>query len=190
MESISRYAETIGVEYRQVSGHPVHPKLSTEIQKAFIFDEGLDEYDTVLGLDCDVFAKTDEGVFSVSGVGLLHPELPLPGKARRAGVQVVRGYPYFNGGFLKLDRALRQALRSHLTAKLLRGCHTREAGGVEMLTYALCVHAGLKPPGVDPKWNYYAHLPHPETAKMIHIRRGGPGKPAILKDLRSRGILA
>jgi len=190
MANIQNYASKIGTEYLRIDGKPMGGDLCPEIQKAYIYHNDLDQYDFVLGLDCDIFSRTDDNVFDVDGMGLHHPELPVPGKAFRAGIAIDKSYPYFNGGFLKVGRDLRRSLREHLTRDLLRRCDSREVGGIEMLTYALCVSAGFRPSPIDPIWNQYSHLPNPERAKMIHIRRKRTDGLSQLEDFRRAGILS
>lgn len=189
MQNMERYASAIGVEHRRIEGKPVGEHLCEEIQKGVLFDTMFDEYEEVLELDCDVFSRATADVFQVKGVGLIGGWMNRP-KQPATNPKCRWDFPYFNGGFLKMNRDLRIALRKHLTSELFECFNSRKSGGVEMLVHTLLVRAGLKPAGIPKEWNYYAHLRHPETAHFIHIRRGGAGKWAIYQNLVQKGILS
>ena len=122
-ESIQGYAETIGADYKLLSGYPfVKPpskfeiKPWTVIQKIHMIHESYDDYENVLMLDMDMLAtKHVDDIFKYEGIGRLHRK-SMSGlnnsRSRLWPALYVKGKPAFFGNCVKLNRYERIQMRS------------------------------------------------------------------------------
>ncbi|HDZ38700.1 MAG TPA: hypothetical protein ENH62_10500 [Marinobacter sp.] len=114
--NISRYARKVGADYKLLRGDVFREGLSPQCQKMIMLDERWDDYDTVLMLDMDMFARKGikENVFEHEGVGLHEPMQEGCAKKMHYMFPNVGNlkYSYWGGAIWKLDRELRQLLRA------------------------------------------------------------------------------
>jgi len=183
VENIKQYAKLVGAEYELVTGKPFRKHLTAPCQKVFMLDEKYDDYDQVLMLDIDMFAPKGmtENVFDLDGVGIntetqqrLHREI-----IGRYSLIANPDYPYWGGAIYKMDKALRQKLRSALGGNegwmnnYNRNMHYEDEGIMHSL--AFMSNAKIKNPYLDRRWCQCSFLPNPEKAGFIHMRTKRPG---------------
>ena len=120
-DSMEKYAEAIGADYRMTSGTPFGNKIGPYFQKLHMLSEEFDGYNNVLLLDMDTVATgVNEDVFNAPGIGVLHDRAMKGASRTPAGSPGLyrKGLPVFFGNFIKLDRESRIALRQHLDIPL------------------------------------------------------------------------
>ena len=204
MSNISQYATRIGVEYRLIEGWVFKPHLTLcpHCKKLHMLDEEFDEYDFVVMIDCDMFARkgTTENIFTdADGIGH-HTER----QDRRLKVIHSRqprlinfDFPMWQGGVYRLDRDLRQQLRSHIDERELQQLCTRRFQGVdEAVMHRLVTLANVKPKSFSNKWNCDDFIDEVEDAALIHIRACSwlddkwlDPKIKRYRDLKKRGLI-
>lgn len=176
--NISKYAKKVNAEYRLLRGNVFHPKLTPPCQKIHMLNEAFDEYDVVVMIDADMFTRKgmNDDIFdpNITGIGMhtnyqskiysglrnLFPDLTDP------------AYPYWGGAIYKLERPIRQLLRSYLHESE----YTRFSGAGryedEGIMHRLAVLAKLpkcKLPDNN-KWCHGSFENGIAKAAMIHIR--------------------
>ena len=190
--NISKYAKKLGADYRLLRGNLFRPKLKTPwppVQKLYMLDKMFDEYDMVVMLDIDMFTRKgmEENVFTdIKGVGL-HTEVQRRLlKSRKAGQYADPNAPWWGGAIYRLDRKLRQTLRSKLRENEIDFFCSRRHGGDEGLIHRLASLAKINPRGTyfsDRKWCHGSFEAGIEDAALIHIRTKiapkGPKRPKI-----------
>ena len=203
-KNISTYAEKIGADYKLLRGDVFRKNLKNPwppVQKLHMLDEEFDDYDMVVMLDIDMFARRgmEENIFEdVSGVGL-HEEIQQRLlKANKAGKYSDLNAPWWGGAIYRLDRELRKKLREQLHEDEIDYFCTRTYGGDEGLMHRLASLAKVNPKGTyfpNNKWCYCSYRDGIEDAALIHIRTKvkpqGPKRTKIenYRDLVKRGIL-
>ena len=181
VENMTNYAEMIGVDYKLITGKPFNARLTGACQKVYMINEEFDEYDEVCMVDIDMFAPKNmkENVFKAKGVGL-HAEVQ-----ERLHKRIVEEFgiamtdinkPYWGGAIYKMDRGLRQRLRTALKGddmwmnKYNQAYHFEDEG----IFHTLMVWSSAYLPKdrwyMDRKWCQCSFLPNPEKAGFIHVR--------------------
>jgi hypothetical protein len=179
MNNIQQYAESIGSEYKLITGRPFRGYLTAPCQKVHMLSEEFDEYNNVLMLDIDMFAPIgmNINIFEQKGVGLYEDV------QKRLHGELVRKYytlgsytaPYWGGAIYKMSRSMRQALRARFKTddywmlRFNQPYHFEDEGIMHVLAY----RAGFFSEAdmyLDPKWCQCSFLPNPEKAGFIHIR--------------------
>jgi len=121
-QTIRKYSQSIGVEYRLIDGWPMGEFRGAVSQKLALILEEYDEYDQVLMLDADMIATRHiDDVFQYEGIGRLHLKAMSSQQATKQGKYwpnlYRQGEPLFFGNFIKLTREERQALRKHIPSE-------------------------------------------------------------------------
>lgn len=197
-ESMAAYASSLGADYRLLRGQVFRERLLPQCQKVHMLDECFDQYDKVVMVDMDCFARKgcQESVFDEEGVGRAHVghRRVLRAFPRLASAR----HPFWGGAIYKTTRGLRGLLRSHIKEEELDAFNNSVGGHDEGIMHRLAVLANLPEEGnylKDDKWCYSSFLPEPEKAGIIHIRTKvtpkGPKRDKLenYKDLVNRGIL-
>lgn len=207
VENISAYAEMIGAEYRLIKGKPFNKRLTGACQKVYMINEEFDEYDQVCMVDIDMFAPKGmtENVFEQNGIGLhadtqkmLHQKI-----VREYGIAMTDiNKPYWGGAIYKMDRGLRQRLRSTLNKsddmwmnKYNQPYHFEDEGIFHTLVVWSSAFIKKEEWYMDRKWCQCSFLPNPELAGFIHVRTKvtptGPKRTKMenYKELVDKGIL-
>lgn len=112
--NISSYAERIGASHRLILGQVFNSNISAQSQKLIMLDKQFDEYETVVMVDTDMFARSDENIFEASGMGRhtrIQSELVEKISARRPDLANSNA-PYWGGAVYKFDQQTREQLRS------------------------------------------------------------------------------
>jgi len=199
--NISKYATKVGADYKLLRGDVFNPTLCAPMQKLFMLDETFDEYDVVVMLDIDMFTRVgmDENIFDpdITGVGMCteFQEKLFRSLCKQKPTLTNPDYPYWGGAIYKLDRELRQRLRSHFNeAEMIqfafRGNFQDEGYMHRLATLAKVEKCKL--PG-SRKWCYGSSETVEggvERAVMIHIRNG-PKFPKFdnYNNLVKRGLI-
>lgn len=204
MKNVSRYAESVGAEYKFLQGQVFREHLTPECQKVFMLDESFDDYDNVMMLDIDMFVNPAniENVFEVPGIGL-HNKVQAELREMMVGMFPLTcsiKYPYWGGAIYKMNRAHRQILRSGMTGDFLITNRRRENPyrfvDEGIMHYLACVTKFDSPHNYLPdKWCKCSFLPEVTEAAFIHVRpkfHDGTkmGKMHNLMDLVDRGIIS
>lgn len=114
VENIKSYAAKIGSEHKLILGNVFNRSLSACSQKVIMLDKQFDNYNTVVMLDTDMFARTDESIFEASGMGrhtVIQSELVEKISLRRSDL-ANKNAPYWGGAVYKFDKETRIQLRS------------------------------------------------------------------------------
>lgn len=170
--NIRQYAEKVGAEYRLLRGDVFRPGMVPQCQKLFMLDASLDEYETVVMLDMDIFVRRgmDENIFNAEGVGLrelmqwglakkLHHMFPKLGN---------RKYSYWGGAVYKLNLDMRRHLRQHIREHEI--IQFNEMFHDEGIMHRLAVLAKVKGHYfADDRWSF-AYGENIEDAAFIHLR--------------------
>ena len=180
VENIKGYANTIGADYKLVTGKPFREHLTLPCQKACIINEKWDQYENVLMLDPDVFIRKNlvTNIFNIPGHGVngfvqnrLKRNLIRRNKLKEQD-------PYSGGSIYKFSLKERQKLRSVMPKDdrwldfYNRAYHYEDEGILAELA-GKC-NFGIS--YLDFKWSQCSFLPKPEEAYMIHIRTKLPGR--------------
>ena len=177
--NIMEYADHCKAEYQLVTGKPFRKHLTAPCQKVFMIDEQYDEYDNVLMLDIDMFVPKNMkvNIFTQTGIGLYNPiQQNLHGKLVRTYPFIgSMASPYWGGAIYKMNRALRQKLRTSLGGNegWMNAYNKPYQWEDEGIIHSLAFKSGIgiqQSQMLDPKWCYDNYLDHPESAGMIHIR--------------------
>jgi len=148
-KNISRYAKSVGADYRLLRGDVLDASFIPPMQKLFMLDESFDEYDVVVMLDMDMFVRKgmDKNIFTdETGYGkhtavqkMLSKKIvqryPKLGKA---------GYPYWGGAVYRFPREDRQKLRQHLSMEDFRPFDNHYNFADEGVMHVLAVRSGMK----------------------------------------------
>ena len=148
-ENISRYAEWCGADYRLLRGNVLDESFNPPMQKLFMLDESFDEYDVVVMLDMDMFARKGMGknIFTdETGYGK-HTEVQ-----ERLSNEIVQqypqlgkaGYPYWGGAVYRFPRAERQKMRVGLQMEDFRPFNKANHFEDEGVMHVLAARAGMK----------------------------------------------
>ena len=203
IRNIAAYAQNIGSDWDFITGKPFRNYLSDQSQKLYFLDERFDDYDTVVMLDCDMFARTDKSIFDVKGMGR-HTKIQneLRNKiATRNGRLANHAAPYWGGAVYKFDRETRMQLRDAIPDKDTLGQLDRMLKDESIMHY-LAWRSNL--PETDEtyfngeckgeEWDMNS-FDQPEAAHIVHIRPKwtlqGPKttKMIIYKDLVDKCII-
>jgi len=170
-ENMARYAERVGAEYRLLRGDVFAPGLASPCQKLAMLGEAFDGYDWVVMVDMDMFALTDENVFTdVDGTGM-HSDFTRGifdrCRAKHPDLCDAR-WAYWGGAIWRLSRELRKRLRVHLRMDEVR----RFSGNFndEGVMHRLACLAKVPQDHLPERWCWCSYRPEPERAAMIHIR--------------------
>ena len=186
--NIQNYAIRGGADYVLLRGDFFRAGLSAPCQKLAMLASEWDAYETVVMLDADMFARTDESIFDVPGIGVrssfqddifdrmrrTHPTLTSP------------EHPYWGGAIWKLTREQRQLFRAHLRDGEVLAMSGKGNFEDEGVMHRLATLADYKEPSRLPErwaWSSYDR-DGIEDAAMIHIRkRKYPYGQGIPKDV-------
>lgn len=111
--NIKNYANSIDAEHKLILGNVFNVNLSACSQKLIILDKQFDDYDTVVMLDTDMFARSNESIFDASGMGrhtVIQSELVEKISNRRPDL-ANKNAPYWGGAVYKFDKETRKKLR-------------------------------------------------------------------------------
>jgi hypothetical protein len=202
--NIKNYADMIDADYELITGKPFRSHLTSPCQKVYMLDERFDEWENVLMLDIDMFAPKgmSKNVFDENGIGIRNDvQTVLHGKISKSYPSIAsKTAPYWGGAIYKMNRSMRQKLRSGLGKNedwmnnYNKSYHFEDEGIMHTLaTKASLIHSIDM--YLNNKWCQCSYLPHPEKAGFIHIRTkiypNGPKREKIenYRDLVERGIL-
>ena len=207
VESIRKYAESIGADYEFIRGYPFMPKIAHKLdapcQKLIYLDEKYDEYDYVVMVDSDMFVRKGctANIFTEdTGIGR-HTEIQRALRLNLIGLYPQYGdldAPYWGGSVFRLSREVRQKFREALTEEIVLAFARRYHD--EGVMHALANKVGLKHTDDDvylngQMWNYSSFEPDVDRANFIHIRtKVTPQGPKVDKienyrDLVKRGLI-
>lgn len=199
VDNISRYAKSIGAEYRLIGGKPFRDHLTNPCQKVCIINEEWDEYDNVLMLDPDMFVTKFNliDVFSVPGIGA---HGPTQARLKQRLVELGRiGFSgnYWAGSFYKMNRYTRRKLREMIPSNdsWMDAYNQPYKFEDEGILAELAYKAQIPISYIGYEWNQCSFLPDPHLAKMIHVRTKitpeGPKREKIVnyRELVEKGIL-
>jgi len=210
VENIKRYADFCGAEYQLVTGEPFElvqgikgSGRSGACHKVHCLDEKWDDYDQVLMIDPDMFTVKGmaDNIFETEiGVGICPPHIQVnaflrfrdsfPGFANAQNA-------FWGGAIYKMDRALRQKLRSNIRAHEVKQLASTKFVD-EGIMHRLAVLANIPFDSryiLPQKWCYCSYLPDPvKNAAIIHIRKKLPNgieaeKIEVLNALIDQGIV-
>jgi hypothetical protein len=200
VENISKFAAAFGAEYRFIEGNVFSAKLSAPMQKLVMLDERFDDYDVVVMMDADMFARKGltEDLFAQDGIGVSGA---FQRRLKWAYIRKMKGllhwrYPYWNGSLWKLDRWHRQMFRSKLPLVDLEK-YSQGRLEDEGVMHQLARHSGFTGgilPGGD-RWAMSSWSEEIDTSALIHIRpdivRKGAKRPKIetLRAFVDRGLI-
>jgi len=114
IENIEEYADLNWNDYKLLRGPVFNASLSPQCQKLAILDEQFDDYDNVVMLDADMFARTSKNIFDATGMGR-HTKIQAKLLSRisyRYPDFANKDAPYWGGAVYKFDRKTRQKLRA------------------------------------------------------------------------------
>lgn len=184
VENISGYADKIGVEYRLLRGDLFRPGLTAPCQKLHMLSDEFDDYDMVVMLDADMFARRGmtENVFTDTGGIGRHTAIQekLHRKLANAGFGSL-GHPYWGGAIYRLDRELRQKLRAKIDDVDLsnyNGAHFEDEGIMNLLAMKADVPITDGTYIDGNHWDCGNFEDGVELCAMIHLR------PKMFKDGR------
>ena len=207
VESIRKYAESIGADYEFIRGYPFMPKIAHKLdapcQKLIYLDEKYDEYDYVVMVDSDMFVRKGctANIFTDdTGIGR-HTEIQRALRLNLIGLYPQYGdldAPYWGGSVFRLSREVRQKFREALTEEIVLAFARRYHD--EGVMHTLANKVGLKHTDDDvylngQMWNYSSFEPDVDRANFIHIRtKVTPQGPKVEKienyrDLVKRGLI-
>jgi len=201
VRNIQAFAEREKADYLFLEGNLFSERLSPPMQKLIMLDERFDDYDVVVMMDADMFARKglSESLFEQSGIGVSGA---VQRRLKWAFIRKMKGllhwrYPYWNGSLWKLTRAQRQAFRSKLPlVDLERYSNGRleDEGVMHQLARHNKFTGGILPGGE--KWAMSSWMDGLEQSAMIHVRvrsspKKGENRPKIenLRDLIDRGFI-
>lgn len=199
VKNIQKYAKLIGADYQLILGKPFNPNLIDTCQKVIMIDERFDDWDNVLMVDADVFAKKNlnKNIFDAVGIGV-HSEPWQPKLHKRIFLEhpsiASLQNPYWGGALYKMSRDLRKQLRDQIgeNTEWMNPFNKRFNFEDEGIFHVLATKANisLENAYIDQKWCYCSYLPNLKLANMIHIRK----KPLVdkidnYKILLSKGII-
>ena len=203
IDNISAYAKMIDADYELIIGKPFRPHLTSPCQKVYMLDKRFDDWENVLMLDIDMFTPKNMkvNIFDEVGVGMRNDiQAVLHGKIARAFPHMTSiNSPYWGGAIYKMDRSMRQTLRSNLgkneewLESYNKGYYFEDEGIMHTLAYKS--QLDQKDMYLNNKWCQCSYLPHPERAGFIHIRTkvtpSGPKREKIenYKELVEKGII-
>lgn len=198
--NIAAYAAQIGVEYRRLDGDLFKTGLTAPCQKLAMLNEEFDDFDQVVMMDMDMFARLGltESIFDVLGIGVstwFQRRLKWKQIQRRNGLGFIRA-PYWGGAIWKLTRKQRKEFRSALPLVDLKKYSGRleDEGIMHALAYHLQLRGHIMPDG--DKWAYGSYLKGVENAALIHVRprtaRKSPKVPKmdVYRSLVQRGLIS
>lgn len=203
INNIAAYAQNIGADYDFITGKAFRSYLSDQSQKLFFLDERFDDYDTVVMLDCDMFARTDKSIFDVKGMGRhtqIQSELVVKIGERRPDL-ANKSAPYWGGAVYKFDRETRIQLRDAIPDKDTLGQLDRMLKDESIMHY-LAWKSNLQVTDETyfngecggEEWDMNS-FDKPEAAHIVHIRPKwtlqGPKttKMIIYKDLVDKCVI-
>lgn len=203
IDNISAYAKMIDADYELITGKPFRQHLTSPCQKVYMLDKRFDDWENVLMLDIDMFTPKNMkvNIFEEVGVGMRNDiQAILHGKIARAFPHIASiNSPYWGGAIYKMNRSMRQTLRSNLgkneewLESYNKGYYFEDEGIMHTLAYKS--QLDQKDMYLNNKWCQCSYLPHPERAGFIHIRTkvtpSGPKREKIenYNELVERGII-
>lgn len=210
--NMQRYAEQCKADYRLVVGEPVEAirKIKNKNQlkkvnachKLHMLNKEFDSYDTVVMVDPDMFVRKDlqRNIFKdETGIGICsdHIRNNAAKRFRLSYPQFSSNYAFWGGAIWRLDRQVRQALRSNMNYMT-----TQNIGSTifvdEGIMHNLATMAKIPdiPRNVlSQKWCWCSYLPNQEDAYMIHMRKKDSNGDKTTKDesyqhLKNLGIVS
>lgn len=189
-DNIRAYAEMCGAEYRRLDGDVYKPGLAGQCQKLYMLDPSLDDFDVVVMLDADMFARKGmtDSIFEVDGIGVsteFHKNLVWRNFWRRPFHVSPLG-TYWGGAIWRLNRKQRAQFRNAIRPADLSRYNTRLHD--EGVMHRAARRAGIKGhalPGGE-RWAAASYATDLSDAALIHIRRNmsptGPRR-AKMKNL-------
>lgn len=173
-KSIASYASRIGAAYDMVRGFPLGDDLSAPCQKLYMLAYHWDEYDDLAMLDADMFARTDENVFDVPGIGVRSKfQDDIFARMQRAYPTLISTeHPYWGGAIWKLTREQRQLFCKYLHNEVIYPMSGKGNFEDEGVMHRLATLADYREPSRLPErwaWSSY-DKDGLEDAAMIHIR--------------------
>jgi hypothetical protein len=202
-DSIGAYAKRCSAQHLILRGPKVGPVKSPQLHKLHLFSHIFDDWDTVVMLDSDMFARrTSPNIFDTWGIGIMGPlQEGIRARVRERQPLLFRGTPrwdFYGGAVYKFDRETRQRFRVHLAGWLIRAFDAYEFGADEGVVHYLATKTKTEgralPEGE--RWACSSFDPDVAKAHLIHVRRRiTPGKEDrqpkedALASLIKRGIL-
>jgi hypothetical protein len=197
--NIKKYAESIGAEYRLLSGEPFRPGLRAQCQKCAMINEEYDEYDVVVMLDTDKFMVKgcQENILEAKGIApfdKIHSDMILPKFYRQFPHWASMNTPIWSGACYVMPRDFRILLRNQINPEMER--MFKQVSPLpfvdEGIFHCLSVKAGVTigpKYNLDSRWDQSSYLPNPEKAFMLHMRHKPKPRDENLKDFIAKGII-
>lgn len=202
--NIAAYASRIGADYAVLTGKPMGERAFPHMHKLYLFDAVYDDFETVVMMDSDMFARTNApSIFDAPGIGVCGPlQKTIRKQVRKRRAELFDDKAeadYYGGAVYKFDRAERVRFRTHLTASVIRAFDSYEVGCDEGVVHYLATLTRTSGRGLPngETWACSSFDPDVASAKLIHIRRRiAAGKeerqPKVqaLQGLVKAGVLA
>lgn len=201
IENIKQYAEFCGADYKFLEGDLFNPDFTPPCQKMYMLSEDFDEYDMVVMLDIDMFARRGmtKNVFTdTSGIGMYASvQRSLHQNISNRFPLINTSHAYWGGAIWRLTLEQRIAFRSKLDMKdMYQFSGNYEDEG--MMSF-LAGRLGIKPddeviPG-EYAWCHCSYREGIENAELIHIRTKvtptGPKREKIhnYRELVKKGLI-
>lgn len=197
-DAMEAYAKRIGAAYCLLE-NAWDERLSAPCQKLTVLSRMWEWYDRVAMVDADMFPRLglEESLFDLHGYGIYHPTAHrrVMGKVPHLTSPTAA---FFGGAIYVLPLDLRQTLRRHFSLTEAQAFDDRGKGQDEGIMHCLARKAGLKHELASyfgQEWARSSYEATLENSKLIHIRhhdRKGNAveKPAVLRSLQARGIIA
>lgn len=176
--NMQKYASSIGADYYLIRGDQFYKGLRPPLQKLHMLHKEFDQYDNTVMVDIDGFARTEENIFTYTGIGQhnwiqekLRSEL-----AQKFPLWCSVKCPYWGGFIYKLSRDLRVRFREVLwkDPAVLQRHNPRNNKGDEGVMHSLATKLKMNEKNVY--FNGY-EWGHPgfwwegmEQSKFIHVR--------------------
>lgn len=202
MDSMKKYAQHCGAEYRLLKGNLFDINLRPECQKIYMLNEEFDDYDVVVMVDMDMFPRkgmTGNIFTDTRGIGRHYKVQPILRESigRRLPHLCNPAYPYWGGSIYRLEKDIRKRLRRHIIPFNMPNFNNHQVD--EGIMHHLATMEKLQEDEntyLDrQQWNYSSFDEGVENAEFIHIRtkvkQGGPKRPKIenYKALVEKGLI-
>ena len=190
---VKEYAETIGADYKFFTHHVWDSEYASQFQVLHMFD--LDEYDTIVSIDCDIYPRRDldESIFDDTGNALnfdyrnAYTAWKIKAQLRSPRIPTYSKVPGFNGGVYKFNYTERKELQPFIN-RYKRICKDH-CFHDEGLLHVAMGKANYEPSILADKWNWRVEYPYqrdPRQGNLYHIMHN---KEVILKKLIEGGLI-
>lgn len=202
-KSIEAYAKLVGAEHRVLRGRFYEGVQMPHMNKLYMLDKSFDQYDVVVMLDSDMFAREGAAnIFEEAGIGVtgalqeklkasIRSRVPLRFRHLNSG-------DYYGGAIYRLSRTDRLALRTHFGIRVIRDFDSYQKGCDEGVMHYLASKANFMGRGLKggELWACSSYSPDRDKAHFVHVRRRvelgsevRQTKTVALRELQQAGVL-